>query len=150
MNDKERVRFSIPADKQQLERPRRQATPRQLLLPGTHSAHEIEIRQQQYSNLCLDNLMENDEAIFVLNCTEATLDEETILMKELELLTACAISDDTDELLMPTFSTVQEVNLNIPDPKSQGDIDRMQPQDAKRFNDATISEVNGMKSKGVF
>jgi hypothetical protein len=81
---------------------------------------------------------------------EATLDEETILMKELELLTACAISDDTDELLMPTFSNDQEVNLNIPDPKSQGDIDRMKPEDAKRFNEATFSEVNGMKGKGVF
>jgi hypothetical protein len=94
--------------------------------------------------------MDNDEAIFVLNCMEATLDEETILMKELELLTACAISDDTDELLMPTFSNDQEVNLNIPDPKSQGDIDRMKPEDAKRFNEATFSEVNGMKGKGVF
>ena len=71
-------------------------------------------------------------------------------MKELELLTACAISDDTDELLMPTFSNDQEVNLNIPDPKSQGDIDRMKPEDAKRFNEATFSEVNGMKGKGVF
>jgi hypothetical protein len=41
------------------------------------------------------------------------------------------------------------VNLDVPDPKSQRDIDRMSPQDAKRFNEATLAEVNGMKKKGV-
>ncbi len=41
------------------------------------------------------------------------------------------------------------INLELPDPKSQRDIDRMTPNDAKRFNDATIAEVNGMKCKGV-
>jgi hypothetical protein len=43
-----------------------------------------------------------------------------------------------------------EVNLAIPDPKSQNEIDRMDPKDALRFNNATISEVNGMKEKHVF
>ncbi len=137
-------------DKRQFERPRRQTTPRKLLLPGTHSKHEIEIRKQQYSNLCLDILMENDKAIFILNCMEATLDEETSLLKELELLTACAIGDDDEELLMPTIANEREVNLNTPDPKPQSDIDRMDPKDAMRFNDATLSEVNCMKSKNVF
>ncbi len=106
---------------------------------------------------------------------EATIDEETKLMKELELLTACATLDDSDVLLPfltnekevnlsihhdkyeaavalqphPTF-VEKKVNLSIPDPKSQHDIDRMDPKDAKRFNDATITEVNGMKGKRVF
>jgi hypothetical protein len=43
-----------------------------------------------------------------------------------------------------------EINLVIPDPKSQNEIDRMDPKDALRFNNATISEVNGMKQKNVF
>ena len=41
------------------------------------------------------------------------------------------------------------VNLTTPDPKSQRDIDNMLPADAKRFNDATLAEVKGMKHKGV-
>jgi hypothetical protein len=41
------------------------------------------------------------------------------------------------------------INLDVPDPKSQRDIDRMTPSDAKRFNDATIAEVHDMKRKGV-
>jgi hypothetical protein len=43
-----------------------------------------------------------------------------------------------------------KINLSIADPKSQSDTDRMDPHDAKRFNDATITEVNGMKNKTVF
>jgi hypothetical protein len=59
-------------ERHQHERQRRQTTPRQFLLPGTHSKKEIrsllpdthskkeiEIRKQQYSNLCLDNVMED-------------------------------------------------------------------------------------------
>jgi hypothetical protein len=46
-NDKRRVQFSLPTEKPKLERPTRQTTPRQFLLPGTHSEHEIEIRKQQ-------------------------------------------------------------------------------------------------------
>jgi hypothetical protein len=42
-----------------------------------------------------------------------------------------------------------DVNLTVPDPKSQRDIDKMSLKDGKRFNDATIAEVNGMKRKGV-
>ena len=76
--------------------------------------------------------MENDALIFIMSCMDATLDE------------------DDAELLMPTLAHDQNVNLNIPDPKSQTEIDRMDPTDAKRFNDATISEVNGMKGKKVF
>jgi hypothetical protein len=94
--------------------------------------------------------MEQDEAIFLMECMEASVDEETILLKEFELLTACAIDDGDEELLMQTTTNNQDVNLDIPDPKSQHDIDRMDPRDAKRFNDATISEVNGMKGKFLF
>jgi hypothetical protein len=36
------------------------------------------------------------------------------------------------------------------DPKSQSEIDRMDPKDAERFNKATVAEVNGMKHKNVF
>jgi hypothetical protein len=95
--------------------------------------------------------MEQDEAIFLMNCMEASVDEKTIvLLKELELLTACAISDGDEEMLMPTITTDHGVNLNIPDPKTQSEIDRMDPMDAMRFNDATMSEVDGMKNKNVF
>jgi hypothetical protein len=74
--------------------------------------------------------MEQDEAIFLMNCMEASVDEETILLKELELLTACAISDDDEAILMSTITTDHGVNLNIPDPKTQNEIDRMDPIDA--------------------
>jgi hypothetical protein len=81
---------------------------------------------------------------------EAQIDEETKLMKELELLTACALYDETKDILTPAITTDEEINLSIPDPKSQSEIDRMDPKDAMRFNDATIAEVNGMKGKNVF
>jgi hypothetical protein len=126
---------------------KRHTTPRQFLLPGTH---ELDIRKQQYSNLCLDNLMEQDDAILLMSCMEASIDEETVLLKELELLTACATSDGYEDLLMPTIINDHGINLDIPDPKSQSEIDRMDPNDAIRFNDATLSEVKGMKSKNVF
>jgi len=126
-------------------RPKRITSPRQFLIPGTH---ESEIRQHQYSNLCMDNIVEQEEAIFILKCMEAPIDEETILLKELELLTACITYDENEEILMANIAS--EVNLSIPDPKSQNEIDRMDPKDAQRFNDATIKEVGGMKHKGVF
>jgi hypothetical protein len=132
------------------ERQRRNNTARKFLLPGTHS-DEIYIRKQQYSHLCLDNLIDDDaEAIFLLDCMEAQTNDETKLMKELELLTACTLCDELKDISIPAITDNPEVNLNIPDPKSQSEIDRMDPKDAKRFNDATISEVNGMKSKNVF
>jgi hypothetical protein len=134
----------------QRERPKRQTTPRQFLLPGTNSK-ETDVRRQQYSNLCLDDVIEdNASAIFILDCMEAEVNDETKLIKELELLTACAFYDEQSEILMPAISADMDINLSIPDPKSQNDIDRMNPKDAKRFNDATISEVNGMKGKDVF
>jgi hypothetical protein len=141
------------AEQQQYQH-KRPTVPRQFLHPGTHSSdvlkHELDIRKQQYSTLCLDNLMDQDEAIFIMNCMEASIDEETLLMKELELLTACAINNDDGEIIMPTITTDHYVNLSVPDPKTQSEIDKMDPMDAARFNNATMSEVDGMKSKNVF
>ena len=158
---------TIDEDNQQniapVSQQRRQIKPRQFLLPGTHRTKEvkfilpdnhkhdeIDIRKQQYSNLCMENIMENDDvAMFLLNCMEAPIDEDTKLMKELELLTACAISDESN-VMLPFMENDEDVNLSIPDPKTQHDIDKMNPKDAKRFNDATTTEVNGMKGKQVF
>ncbi len=141
-------------EKQQHARSRRETSPRQFLLPGTHAkskSKEISVRMQHYSNLCLDNIMdENKDATFILDCMEAQVNEDTKLMKELELLTACAFTEDNDDMLTPVIANNRGINLTIPDPKSQNEIDRMNPKDAARFNDATISEVNGMKGKKVF
>jgi hypothetical protein len=94
---------------------------------------------------------DDDEAILMLDCMEAQVDEETKLIKELELMTACALNEElSDDIITPAISDDQGINLNIPDPKSQSEINRMDPKDALRFNNATISEVNGMKGKNVF
>jgi hypothetical protein len=134
-------------------------TQRQFLLPGTHSKQvrfelhnsekEIEIRKQQYSNLLTENLTEDAGAIFIMNCVESQIDEEMKIMRELELLSACIYNNEDNEILLATIKNENEINLTIPDPKSQNDIDKMEPKDAKRFNEATITEVNGMKHKGV-
>jgi hypothetical protein len=102
---------------------------------------EFQIRDQQYANLCM-NMANNEHTIFPLACLESQRDEDVLLNKELELLMGC--STMKDEVPLP-----EPINLNVPDPKPQRDIDRMTPIDAKRFNDATIAEVNGMKRKGV-
>jgi hypothetical protein len=150
MNDSSKIDKDAQQDITTVSPHQRKITPRQFLLPGTHQHKEIEVRKQHYSNICMENLMEDDNAaVFLLNCMEATIDDETKLMKELELLTACATSDDLS-VILPFMENDNEVNLTIPDPKSQSDIDKMNPKDAKRFNDATITEVNGMKGKQVF
>ena len=84
-----------------------------------------------------------------MNCVESQIDEEMKLMRELELLSACIYNNEDNEILLATIKNENEINLTIPDPKSQNDIDKMEPKDAKRFNEATITEVNGMKHKGV-
>ena len=86
---------------------------------------EIDIRHQQYSNLCFDNL-DN----LILDCLEAQTDDEIKLTKELELLTACVTTTDYPEMLLSTLLNEQYVNLTTVDPKSQSDIDRMDPKDA--------------------
>jgi hypothetical protein len=77
---------------------------------------------------------------------EAPIDEENKLTKELELLMACAISEGC-EVLLPTIMNKHDINLALADLKSQSEIDKMDPNDAQRFNNATITEVNGRKSK---
>jgi hypothetical protein len=80
----------------------------------------------------------------------AQTDTDSKLTKELELLNACIYNDEPNDMLLSAIMHANKVNLNIADPKSQGEIDKMDPEDARQFNDATISEVNGMKSKDVF
>ena len=139
---------------QQYGRGQRQTTPRQFLLPGTGSPSkvtflqplpkpqdtEFQIRDLQYANPSF-HVTNCDHPTFLMACIESQRDEDVILSKELELLMACSAMKDNLPL--------EPVNLSIPDPKSQRDINRMQPADAKRFNDATLAEVDGMKRKGV-
>ncbi len=142
--------------KPQYGRGKRLPVPRQFLLPGTTSPAkvafleplpratnaEFKIWDQQYANLCMD-ITNNEHTNFLLACLESQRDDEVFLQKELELVMGCsAIKDDV-------LLQLEDINLAIPDPKSQRDIDRMTPCDAKRFNDATLAEVNGMKLKGV-
>ncbi len=123
-------------------REKRIVTPRTFLHPGTGTkSKDLHVRQQQYLHLCLDNLMEdNREAILLLDCMEAQLDEDTKVMKEMELLTACTLIDEPNEIVTPAITNTNGINLSIPDPKSQAEIDRMDPKDALRFNNATIAE----------
>jgi hypothetical protein len=88
------------------DRQRRKVIPRTFLLPGTGTySKEIDVRKQQYSNLCLDNLMEdNTNTILIMDCMEAQKDDETMLMKELELLTACALNEKHNEVLAPAIT----------------------------------------------
>ncbi len=142
----------LPA--QHLGRGQRTTAPRQFLIPGTASSKQVafveplpkppnvefQIRDMQYAHLCI-NGSSPDPALFLMACLESQRDEDMLLNKELELLMAC--SDMKDDI------PYDPVNLTIPDPKSQRDIDNMPPADAKRFNDATLAEVKGMKHKGV-
>jgi len=77
-------------------------------------------------------------------------DDESKLMKELELMNACTYKVEPNEVLLSSIMKSNGINLSINDPKSQSEIDRMLPSDAARFNDATIAEVKGMKHKDVF
>jgi hypothetical protein len=88
------------------------------------------------------NIDNNEHATFIMACLESQRDDEALLSKELELVVECL--DIDDDILLH-----EDINLEIPDPKSQRDIDNMIPQNAKRFNDSTLAEVNGMKKKGV-
>jgi hypothetical protein len=94
--------------------------------------------------------METTEVVYILECMEAQTDEETKLLRELELLNACLYNDKDNDVLMAAINDANAINLHIADPKSQNEIDRMDPRDAKRFNDATFTEVRGMKNKQVF
>jgi hypothetical protein len=100
------------------------------------------------ANLCVENSMNENDPIYLLQCMEAQTSDESRLMKEMELLTACIYGEDNAEFLLSAL--MGEINLTVPDPKSQREIDRMNSTDAKRFKDATLNEVKGMKGKDVF
>ncbi len=58
----------------------------------------------------------------------------------------CLLSSPHASALHTTFDSVF---YDGPDPKSQKDIDRLSPVNAKRYNDASIAEFHGMKRKQV-
>ena len=100
--------------------------------------------------MCLESSGYAAQANYILDCMEGQNDNETKLMKELELVNACIYNDEPNEVLLSSIMQSNGINLSISDPKSQNEIDRMHPNDAARFNDATITEVKGMKHKDVF
>jgi hypothetical protein len=124
---------------------------KQILLPthqnsGPHQSKSnsyyqepIQLKQNKYSrnqkskkaNLCL-----SPEVKFLSTCIESQIEEETLLLKELELLMACI--NPNEETALSSATNEEEINLDIPDHKTQSDIDKMHPRDAKRFNDATL------------
>jgi transposase InsO family protein len=110
------------------QRQQRQTTPRDFLLPGTY-AKELEIRRMGDANLCVENSMDEHDPIYLLQCMEAQTSDESRLMKEMELLNACTYGEDDKEFLLSTLTG--EINLSVPDPKSQREIDCMNPTDAK-------------------
>jgi hypothetical protein len=57
----------------------------------------------------------------------------------------CLLSTPRTSALHATFPG----DLNGRDPKSQREIDQLPPEEAKRYNDATLAEFNGMKKKQV-
>ncbi len=87
---------SSDEDEPQVVRPKRTTTARQFLLPGTHlNQKEIEIRKEQYSNLCLEQCtIQDPEAIYIMECLGSQINKEEKLMKELELLTACTYNEE--------------------------------------------------------
>jgi hypothetical protein len=109
---------------------------------------EFQIRDQQYANFNMD-VTTNEHVDFLMACVESQQDDITLLTKELELLMGCSLMNDEILIQDEVNLNVPGPNLNVPDPKTQRDIDRMSPQDAQRFNDATLAEVIGMKQKGV-
>jgi hypothetical protein len=117
----------------------RSAQPRQFLHPGTHSTDtvaileplatpinlEFQIREHQYANLTM-NLDKDEHTSFIMACMESQRNDEVLLIKELELLMGCSAMND--DLILHA-----DANLAIPDPKSQREIDCMDPSDAKHL-----------------
>jgi hypothetical protein len=134
-------------EQEKSDRPQRLSKPRDFLLPGTISQKEIDIRKVQYANMCVETSQPEAQAIYILDCMDSENDEESKLMKELELMNACTYNIEPNEVLLSNIQQSNEINLSISDPKSQGEIDRMLPKDAARFNDATVAEVKVMKHK---
>ncbi len=74
---------------------------------------------------------------------------------ELDILLSCLeskVSPDLCLLSSARFTALHQAypsDLEGRDPKSQKEIDNLPPAEAKRFNDATLNEFNGMKKKQV-
>ncbi len=65
--------------------------------------------------------------------------EDTILLKELELLMACM--NPEEETILAAEENENEINLDIPEPKTQSDIDRMKPPKKKMHKDLTMLQL---------
>ncbi len=85
----------------------------------------------------------------------AILQSPDVYNPELDILLSCLESKvPADLCLLSTRRTTAlhaafPIDLEGRDPKSQKEIDNMNPAEAKRFNDATLTEFNGMKKKQV-
>ncbi len=87
-----------------IKRPRRQTTPRKFLLPGTYSKKELDIRRMEDANICLDSSMDANDPIFLLNCMEAQTNDESKLLKEMELLNVCTYDDEENDILLSALA----------------------------------------------
>ena len=76
----------------------------------------------------------NDELDTLLSCLESKIPPDL-----------CLMSSPRTSALHATF----QGDIDGRDPKSQREIDRLPPEEAKRYNDATRAEFNGMKKKQV-
>jgi hypothetical protein len=106
-SDEDEPQIQSDEDEPQIQRPKRTTTARQFLLPGTHlSKKEIEIRKEQYSNLCLEQCdIQDPEAIYIMDCLGSQINTEEILLKELELLTACTYNEEENEVMLSSIKT---------------------------------------------
>ncbi len=76
----------------------------------------------------------NDELDTLLSCLESKIPPDL-----------CLMSTPRTSALHATFPG----DIDGRDPKSQREIDQLPPEEAKRYNDATRAEFNGMKKKQV-
>jgi hypothetical protein len=82
-----------------------------------------------------DTNFDKEEATYgqLLSCMEQNLKAET-----------GKLTNNEEDLIHKHL-----LDIGSPDPKSQSAINRMPEQKRKRYNDATMKEFEGMKSKGV-
>jgi hypothetical protein len=56
------------------------------------------------ANLCMENSMDSTDPIYLLNSMEAQTNDESRLMKEMELLNACTYCEDDDGFLLSALA----------------------------------------------
>jgi hypothetical protein len=76
----------------------------------------------------------NPELDILMSCLESKIPADL-----------CLLSTQRTSALHENFSG----NIDGHDPKSQKEIDLLPPEEAKRYNDTTLAEFNGMKKKQV-